>query len=77
MEGNIMDTNVGIIDQRLRIAGAFIGTFLYVSGIASGLTGTAVGLIAIYCFITALTRYCPALEMIGLSTLGRFHRIGR
>lgn len=72
-----MVTNVGIIDQRMRIAGIFIGAFLYLSGIASGLTGTAVGLIVIYCFVTALTRYCPALELIGLSTMGTLHRVGR
>lgn len=72
-----MDTNVGIIDQRLRIAGLFLGAFLYVSGIAIGLAGTAAGLFSIYCFVTALTRYCPILEMLGFSTEGTFHRIGR
>ncbi len=72
-----MDTNVGIIDQRLRVAGLFIGAFLYVSGIAAGLAGTATGLFTIYCFVTALTRYCPLLELTGYSTEGTFHRVAR
>ncbi|NUN69183.1 MAG: DUF2892 domain-containing protein [Bacteroidetes bacterium] len=77
MKGNIMVTNVGTIDQRLRIAGLIIGASLYVSGIVTGLTSTVTGLFTIYCFVTALTRYCPLLEMLGLSTQGSFHRIAR
>ena len=70
-----METNLGTLDQRIRIAGLFICAFLYVSETITGFAGTIVGLVAIYCFVTALTRYCPIWEMLGISTEKTFHKI--
>jgi hypothetical protein len=70
-----METNIGTIDQRLRIAGLFICAFLYVSETLTGFAATMAGMVAIYFFVTALTRYSPIWEMLGISTEKTFHRI--
>lgn len=70
-----METNIGKIDQMIRIAGLFICSFLYITKILTDFAGTMTGLIAIYCFVTALTRYSPIWEMLGISTEKTFHRI--
>ncbi|MCK9407598.1 MAG: DUF2892 domain-containing protein [Bacteriovoracaceae bacterium] len=70
-----METNIGTIDQMIRIAGLIICAFLYVTETLTGFVGTIMGLIAIYCFVTALTRYSPVWEMLGISTEKKFHKI--
>lgn len=63
-----MDTNIGKTDQRLRIAALIIGIVLYLSGTVSGWEGKVVGGLVIYCFMTALTRYSPVWELLGINT---------
>jgi hypothetical protein len=70
-----METNIGKIDQMIRIAGLFLCAFLYISKTLTDFAGTMAGLVAIYCFVTALTRYSPVWEMFGISTEKTFHRI--
>jgi UPF0716 family protein affecting phage T7 exclusion len=70
-----METNIGRLDQLLRIAALIIGAVIYIAELLPGFAGTLVGLVAIYCFVTALTRYSPVWEMLGISTEKTFHRI--
>lgn len=70
-----METNVGTIDQMIRITILIISAVIYIAEILTGFAGTVVGLTAIFCFVTALTRYCPVWEMLGISTEKTFHKI--
>ncbi len=63
-----METNIGTIDQLIRIAVLMIAAVLYFVLNASGFTGTILGIIVIYSFMTALTRYSPVWELYGIST---------
>ncbi|MFA6455486.1 MAG: DUF2892 domain-containing protein [Bacteroidota bacterium] len=71
----MIETNIGKIDQMIRIVCLFIGALLYVFKIVTGFEGTIVGILTVYCFVTALTKYCPVWEMLGISTEKTFHRI--
>ncbi|MFA6469588.1 MAG: DUF2892 domain-containing protein [Bacteroidota bacterium] len=71
----MLETNIGKIDQMIRIAGLCIGAVLFVSKTITGFEGTIVGILTVYCFVTALTRYCPIWEMLGISTEKTFHKI--
>lgn len=71
----MMETNIGTIDQILRITILIVSAVIYILEILEGVDGTMVGFIAIFCFVTALTRYCPIWEMLGISTEKTFHKI--
>lgn len=66
-----MKSNVGGIDRNLRIA---LGVVLIALGLLAGLSGLAkwaalvVGIVMV---LTALTRFCPAYRLLGISTCSR------
>lgn len=63
-----MDTNIGTVDQLIRIVVLILSAFFYLTHRGEGFTSTASGVLVIYCFITALTRYSPVWDLFGIST---------
>jgi hypothetical protein len=70
-----METNIGMIDRIIRGTMLIISAVVYIAEILTGFAGAMVGFVAIFCFATALTRYCPIWEMLGISTEKTIHRI--
>lgn len=64
-----MDTNIGTLDQSLRILGLVLSFVYYFFNQSGGFISTAAGIFGIYCFMTALTRYSPVWELLGISTV--------
>ena len=63
-----METNIGRIDQLIRIALLIIAAVVFLTHRDSGFVSTVAGIVVIYCFMTALTKYSPVWEILGIST---------
>ncbi len=64
-----METNIGTLDQRLRIVGLVLSAIYFLLHQSDGILSTIAGIICIYCFMTALTKYSPVWEIFGISTI--------
>ncbi len=64
-----MEMNIGILDRAFRIAGIFGAALYFIMNQSGGFFTTLSGIICIYCFMTALTRYSPVWELFGISTI--------
>ena len=63
-----METNIGPTDQMIRVAVMVIAASFFLTHRDSGFASTLAGIIVIYCFMTALTKYSPIWELFGIST---------
>ena len=63
-----METNIGKIDQLIRIAVLIIAAIFFLTHRDAGFATTVAGIIVIYSFMTALTKYSPVWELLGIST---------
>lgn len=64
----IMDTNIGKTDQLIRVALLVIAALFFFTHQHTGFQSTIAGIVVIYCFMTALTRYSPVWELFGINT---------
>lgn len=60
-----MQTNVGRLDQLLRIAAGLLLIVLFAAGVIG-----AWGLIGLVPLATGLLRFCPAYRLLGIHTCG-------
>ena len=73
-KGGVMETNIGRVDQLIRIAVMVIAAVLFLTHRDTGFTSTVAGIIVIYSFMTALTKYSPLWEILGISTENKTHK---
>lgn len=64
-----METNVGTIDQRVRIAGFILAAIFYFRPQGSEMISIVAGILVIYFFMTAVAQYCLIWDILGISTL--------
>lgn len=63
-----METNIGKVDQLIRVAILIIASVFFLLHRDSGIISTIAGIIVIYSFMTALTKYSPVWEILNIST---------
>ena len=63
-----METNIGRIDQFVRIALLIIAAVVFLTHRDSGFISTIAGIVVIYSFMTALTKYSPVWDILNIST---------
>jgi len=63
-----METNIGPTDQFIRIIALIIAALYYFTHPQGGFASTVAGILVIYFFMTALTKYSPVWEILGIST---------
>lgn len=64
-----METNIGKLDQTLRVIGMILSLTFFVTHRDGGFVSNAAGFLGIYLFMTALTKYSPLWDILGISTL--------
>ncbi|MFZ4621549.1 MAG: YgaP family membrane protein [Bacteroidota bacterium] len=64
-----METNIGKLDQSLRILVLVLSALYFLLHRSEGIVSTIAGIICIYSFMTALTKYSPVWEILGINTI--------